>query len=1100
MPNEHRLRDELATLSALTQRLPHADVLCFYAHGDHPEVGKRESPYIELADGRLHMHGPQAMDWRGLERVEFWACKTGVDVPFDPRSSLAAELFGVDGQALYAGARSAIGTLLSVNDFITAQISHAYRRELVRGQRADRALCTAMRRWRDRELEPFVAQLLAEGPPAEREALARIYRSPLVWAGYRFVGVCEHRGEVVRRPMPGDLNSEEQQRLGALLDELDAPGRSMTEWIEDEIERLHAASDPAPSPSDGLALARLYAARLLDAHETNLLRGLACAHTVPGVDSERLCALLWLRWATRGTFDWEMARARGPLSFRRAGLARAGLALASLPADGAPELRALLAVLTAIMGMSEETCWERTAASSVTAAAARVPALLAEMTSAVPGVEALEEAAVWCWLLSTAPAAADALARLLLETLGPALREIGIEPRTCAATSLLVATSTALAHALSVPPPLRYPELEWLTEPFAVSMTLAELRRQPRPGASGKQMLRELSAALTHVETHLWDHPQGNGTHLWKTTGCAGPNYRELAGSYVAGIVDQANSEHFVSVVAAQAQFFADLRRPVLHRLANLCACASAERRAGAWQQWRMARGAIAAIQQLEDVTMFPPRLTVDGEDIETTAARLDPYHLDAVTVAGSFQPTDDASFYELAQLAPRPLRSGCPLAWAVVRGAAARTGELGAMWRALNDAGVAPWGLLQPPLDFEHNQRAFDSIAPGHARLCALIDVKRRVVLGAIWHDGVQLHRRLVAGEPGSAFVALELVRGLHVDRGEALQRVRRCLDPLVRRCLGDACGRELELEIFAPGGLRGVPWAGLTFDGSVLSFGFAGISLTPNLAWRSDRVRRQLCCWFEPQADGAAPFGAQVIAGLRELAPPEQVFASPFRGGRDIPEANALEEAVAAGRSLRVYGDGFGDGWAGRDGGLLLRGQRMLVDRNISELCFTPGADVELWAATASLYDHQRGLFNADDRLPGLVEGFFLAGAAGVLDLAWPVPDVVRALVCEHYGLRRRTQDVAGAHALVAALRWTAHVLADVAGAPADPTALLDRLDAARAQAARRLGLRAAALRPFAACASAVPDGATLARELADPSHLAAFRWWGAGVPLTS
>jgi len=111
------------------------------------------------------------------------------------------------------------------------------------------------------------------------------------------------------------------------------------EDTNDSLRRLLPVPIPGGevSPSNGLALARLYAARLLDAHETNLLRGLACAHTVPGADSGRLCALMWLCWATRGTFNWEMARALGPLSFRRAGLTRAGLALASLPADGAPE-------------------------------------------------------------------------------------------------------------------------------------------------------------------------------------------------------------------------------------------------------------------------------------------------------------------------------------------------------------------------------------------------------------------------------------------------------------------------------------------------------------------------------------------------------------------------------------------------------------------------------------------------------------------------------------------------------------------------------------------------------------------------------------------
>ncbi len=63
-----------------------------------------------------------------------------------------------------------------------------------------------------------------------------------------------------------------------------------------------------------------------------------------------------------------------------------------------------------------------------------------------------------------------------------------------------------------------------------------------------------------------------------------------------------------------------------------------------------------------------------------------------------------------------------------------------------------------------------------------------------------------------------------------------------------------------------------------------------------------------------------------------------------------------------------------------------------------------VELWACTAGSAGSLNSLRNEADRIPGLAASFLANGALAVIDLAWPVHDIVKALVCEQYGLMRR------------------------------------------------------------------------------------------------
>ncbi len=150
-------------------------------------------------------------EWAGAERIELWGCESGVNLPIQALGILVDEAFGFDYEFLRVGARSAIGSLYAVLELPTAVMVDHYRRRLGEGAPAPRALADAQRYWIATAM-PEILALVKENPtrglaryaesrgiapPSTRafdpEASARLYRCPLVWAAFRFVGVCERR-------------------------------------------------------------------------------------------------------------------------------------------------------------------------------------------------------------------------------------------------------------------------------------------------------------------------------------------------------------------------------------------------------------------------------------------------------------------------------------------------------------------------------------------------------------------------------------------------------------------------------------------------------------------------------------------------------------------------------------------------------------------------------------------------------------------------------------------------------------------------------------------------------------------------------------------
>lgn len=247
---ETRLEEDQATSEAVCHHAATSDVVSFFAHGHY---GPDNPGAIRLADGDFFL-GSHIELWQGMERVELWACRSGVNVSYDPLTPWVDEAFGLDVKLHFLGVRSTIGTFWNVPDLVTAVLVREYRRSLARGRSAPTALADAQRWWltkglvlartalesekphqRLRELaaglgvesqstDVLVTGMLGPAKPNEKlspdtiEAILLEWASPTAWAGFRFLGVCERRPNMeVPQDELDNLTSDERNMIEALL-------------------------------------------------------------------------------------------------------------------------------------------------------------------------------------------------------------------------------------------------------------------------------------------------------------------------------------------------------------------------------------------------------------------------------------------------------------------------------------------------------------------------------------------------------------------------------------------------------------------------------------------------------------------------------------------------------------------------------------------------------------------------------------------------------------------------------------------------------------------------------------------------------------------
>jgi hypothetical protein len=224
LEDEQQYLDRAASVENVRRLAPRADVVAFYAHGKHIDGQAAMQRHDDLTGPSLLLAGGDRLsltalitEWAGAERIELWGCESGVSLSADPFPVIVDEAFGFDYEFLKVGARSAIGSLYPVAEVPTAVMLAHYRRRLSEGALAPRALADAQRYWVTTAM-PEILALVTSDPtdglaryarargvsppstppgnvarPPDPATYARMFGSPLVWAAFRFVGVCERR-------------------------------------------------------------------------------------------------------------------------------------------------------------------------------------------------------------------------------------------------------------------------------------------------------------------------------------------------------------------------------------------------------------------------------------------------------------------------------------------------------------------------------------------------------------------------------------------------------------------------------------------------------------------------------------------------------------------------------------------------------------------------------------------------------------------------------------------------------------------------------------------------------------------------------------------
>jgi CHAT domain-containing protein len=1197
LPRERRMDQQQATLAQVWEAVRDADVVSFYTHGKR--VGDTGAPELELFDQPLTL-GHLDQRWGGVERVELWACESGVNLPSHPLSDWlhqhVDELFGLDFEFLKVGARSAISTLWKVNELVTACLMCRYRRSLLSGAIAPQALIDAQRFWRD-EAPALVAGYLRRSPPDLEgmiRALAHVAGAraeeipkdlfglpgrlsledvsteqpveqiiaelchPLSWAGYRFVGVAERRPfETWSSEYARPLTPEEAKEIERVLGEHEGPGKTFDDWQEDWLSQAIDTVKPGqpPSPEQAIQIARLYRDRVTSSHRHNLLSGLAWLHE----------ALAWLdnikkgsdrkqarqRLSTEAAHLWiELARNEAVDAFDLAvhkphaiALARAGAMLQNLGND--PPVR-MARAWHRFLSDEKKTpdTWEVALARAWTEAE---QALREGSAGTYESIRALTLALELAVLRSKANFKDDmidhlcqlAQAWLKRKPMQPALAASGERLRSVALLfmSTHVGEDSAHSHELCSDVALLTPR-EVVREAFFVARGLTD-----EAASSGASLVSErFNKMIDELEGRVWGFRDDDRTPVWRSTGTLGAAYRKLTGYCLSSRLVALGNAAAAEILTC-LHLGTDLRLPLLRRFVHFFVQSEDIEEMNRTHDvgipasfWVLARNREAMLEQLEAAALLPDTRRVDLERLSSWRPR--PHHLDPFQLS-----SDELEKRGAAESAPvswavgetrhwsqpqKETEGARTAAFAVVRETELETQTQLSMWRQWLGA-VQNRPRATPVQDIPSLEQIFDpgvwivgrqdllrALPLSSVVLALALDSGGRLIVACVWRTGNELAQRAFLTDRPLGMHLCDLLAQLHMpiasdttiihglmpERSETWSKITALLDPILEEVLSPAFkGGKPCLYVLAPGALRPLPLLGLRMRGVALADWAAQVVHLPTLSAEPlslDDARTDACLLARQREIADTSFGEAAVTTLRRWLEPE-LITPPEQPIQEIVEETQLGSLAPSLRSLRIYGIGEAIAACPALSVLHLEGKRLWGPRNMRSLFLRRCHEVELWVDTAGAGPVHAILRNDRDQIPGLAREFLRCGAHGVLDIAWPVNDVVKALVCERYGILRRSQ-LTGPTALCTAVSGMGQVLAALSESAATLSterAVLDWLDQRRRSFARDMNVPRIVCVPFASCSDA-PSISGLASQslidaICDPVHLAAFRYWG-------
>lgn len=1134
-----------ANHAAVSSAVREADALVFYTHGGHGEEDR--APGIQLADGRL-TPVELTWNWLGIERVELWACDSALEHATNPRTSgFEGETFGLDGQLLRHGVRTTIAAQRPIREFVAVVLHAEYRRGMASGLAPDAALAGAMRRWRDVDFPDLMRRVNTPAPvneslhafltergltpgagagatayvlgpvdgphpndrEAETRALVAAFGSPFEWATLRFQGIPGRRPEddgvpitETWVPQSEEVMKEADALLAQVRAERTAPRDDVQ--IEEEITRLGDLVDADWTNARAVVeLAEAFRVRNLGSSVDNLLMGLAWLHEALSreqrepdvVDLRAKAATLWLHLAVTLGLNWARV---GLFERTRECVEQARRALSSVPPERSTGHRAILRLIDEVRGPRCDV----------------VAALRAGPLEPDDDDDSLWLLAEALEMLAVVGRGENAEIRALLERGQVRLgRDADSGVVQWHSTCRLWYALDNAAHAAGYERRFPFANHTFLVGRERVMATnrLAGIA-SPDSHAALKQAEFELvSEGLSEVECAVWGSLEPAWPHRFEATGRPVPLYHAAVGGLAGANLRPGAPSHHLAGLICNLHLGADLRLLHLQRLARWAAIGAATGHGEHFEEMRRnLRIRDAALDALLAAVTEPLDLR--------HATRLDPFSLRPVDIEDRFDGPEHASAWALSKLANQveapEVTSGVTAAYRVVRGARVLTEWLSKFWASMLDAGNEhpefravgfPDRLGDLSLRIADNERWLLGLPPSLAVLhlgihpdgrwwgCLVNGQHQRIAASSV-ADSAALTKAVV-GVLGPDPADFEQ-RGLAGARGAAWNVVRRHVTPLLTELLaGPIQGGLRAVMVFAPGALRGLPVNCLETSTGLLGAQLEAMVHLPALGWTptGHEGARRRACLHTSDADGRTSFSGVVVDSLRRWFPPDLVVSRGGDQSREIVEATVIESAALDLSEIRLSTVGACFGFTSESAGAELPGHRWLSDHNMWSMNLGNTELVELWAATGPRTP--QFVFDGSDRIPGLARSFLAAGAASVLDTAWSVHDLVKALVMEAFGLIHNNRGAPASIALNRAVNAIGKLLQVWKGAGpfGSVAAALAWLDAERAETARVLGLRVDQLVHFPVPASA-PSVDEFIAEVCQPSHLAAFRLWGA------
>lgn len=1213
LEDETPMRGTSATVDAVVKAVFSPDVVCFYSHGAPNSNGEIE---VQLSDNPLP-HFWLDPRWHGLERIELWACQTGVNVPSHPLTPLHDEAFGLDVEFLRRGVRSAIGSLWKIPDFVTASLVNRYRKGLRAGISAPRALADAQRWWRDegcrrltdqlellpedQALRAFAAklgmtdaafggdelsELLGPVPPSgcirpatERQALLARLASPLSWAGIRFIGLCNHRPqEAWTRDHFRPLTPAEQEEVAAILHgttALESAARLHLDTAQErELAELISRRETDPlTPELALQVARCYQARSHSAHAHNLLAALAWLHDAMALhklhavqlnELRRAAAWLWMELATPELFLLLMHNAGRPDVIL---LQRAAHLLASMPSS--TESRPLKLWLKVLSGEAEPNETDAAWLARMTQEAVDAALALTDRTD-----DCFRASIVACELLRVTGRHLKAdTARLLEHTEKLMLRRDSIDLQTGQwflehrLGSLVDVIRLAQTKVL----PDRLLSVQNLTpRDMARAWYFFDLQKSLPSGEASRLVTELYNQSMSAIECSIFGDIDDPETSVLRFTGTVGTAYRFMLGHYIQTQLHQEQRTHQIEHYIAVLQSTADLHLNVIRRVSRLAGrLISAGKRLETLPESEVSlaqrQTVNACLQSLvkqlrlrdhflllleEAAAHSEPGDLTTMQDLEQllnrplVPAELDPFRLDAAQLESNCRHEGDLLSWSIGADAhdflERKSGQARTAAFQVVRGIETMTKEINQLAQQLREiaeslnekssqtAASLLNGILDPGRGSDENERTLRSLGPDTILLSVSICRGGAYQFLALWnHNGkVQGHHALMT-ELDSDALREQLMRlfspatthesaylSLAGARANAWHDVGQLLSPVLEELLAPlrsstfSASKRWHFRVFMPGSLRVVPWCGVPLWGKPL-FHFAEsfqhtltIDANPmDRAFAPRPVSHTACLVARmPAHEAETGFGVASITSLRHWFPVALKLEQAPPSGEQIVEATVLEKVASEPDHIRLYSASkVGIAYHSTHSFLLER-SRTMRSMCMPDLILPRCQLVEIWADTAGMAQVRHLSHETTDRIPGIAHAFLAAGAAQVLDTAWPIPDLLKALLCERFGILLRTSHPHPTEALPEALRGVAQLLKELQSNRthwASISDVLTYLDNRRQAFALNHGLSGAGLEPLASLSGRPSLKAfsmnTLLDELCQPVHLAALRIWG-------